>query len=140
MSNATSVPPGAPDRRCDSREFGGASVTIRNHALALPDDPELIDELANLRLRETASGVLRIDHDPDKHDDPAIALGLAAHRLAQVTWAQPKAAKDEPPMEMRERAICELVTARDKPRRVIRASITSTENLGQQRGFDERSI
>ena len=44
---------------------------------------------------------------------------LAAHRLAQVTWPQPKAAKDEPPMGMRERAIWEMLTARDKPRRVI---------------------
>jgi len=85
----------------------------------LPDDPELIDELANLRLRETSPGVLRIDHDPDKHDDRAIALALAAHRLAQVTWPQRKAAKDEPPMGMRERAIWEMLTARDKPRRVI---------------------
>jgi phage terminase large subunit-like protein len=95
------------------------TLLIRNRALALPDDPGLIDELANLRLRETSPGVLRIDHDPDKHDDRAIALALAAHRLAQDTWPQPKATKDEPPMGMRERAIWEMLTARDKPRRVI---------------------
>jgi len=95
------------------------TLLIRNHALTLPDDPELIDELANLRLRETSPGVLRIDHDPDEHDDRAIALALAAHRLAQVAWPQPKAAEDEPPMGMRERAIWELLSARDKPRRVI---------------------
>jgi hypothetical protein len=64
-------------------------VLIRNHALALPDDAELIDELANLRLRETAPGVLRIEHDPDKHDDRAISLALAAQRIIQLASPQP---------------------------------------------------
>lgn len=54
---------------------------IKNHQLALPDDPELVDELANLRLVETSPGSYRIDHDPDKHDDRAISLALAAHQL-----------------------------------------------------------
>ena len=54
------------------------TLLIRNHALALPDDTQLIDELANLRLRETSPGVYRVDHDPDKHDDRAIALAMAA--------------------------------------------------------------
>lgn len=65
-------------------------LLVRNHALALPDDPELIDELANLRLRETSPGVFRLDHDPDKHDDRAIALALVAQRLVGRTWEQPK--------------------------------------------------
>jgi hypothetical protein len=47
----------------------------------LPDDPELRDELANVRLRETSPGVYRIDHDQGRHDDRAIALGLAAFYL-----------------------------------------------------------
>ncbi len=55
---------------------------VRDHALALPDDVELLDELANLRLLEPSPGVYRIDHDPDKHDDRAIALALAASALA----------------------------------------------------------
>jgi phage terminase large subunit-like protein len=54
---------------------------IKNHALAIPDDQELIDELSNVRLRESAPGVYRMDHDPDKHDDRAIALALAAQWL-----------------------------------------------------------
>lgn len=62
------------------------TLLIRNHALALPDDEDLIDELANLRLRETAPGVLRIAHDPDKHDDRAIALALAAQQLVGNVW------------------------------------------------------
>jgi hypothetical protein len=58
-------------------------LLLRNRALALPNDPELLDELANVRLRETSPGVLRLDHDPDKHDDRAIALALAAHHLVE---------------------------------------------------------
>jgi phage FluMu gp28-like protein len=56
-------------------------LLLRDRGLALPDDPELLDELANVRLRETAPGVLRMDHDPDKHDDRAITLAMAAHDL-----------------------------------------------------------
>jgi hypothetical protein len=54
---------------------------IADHALALPDDPELLDELANVRLRETSPGVYRLDHDPGRHDDRAIALALSAWGL-----------------------------------------------------------
>jgi phage terminase large subunit-like protein len=57
---------------------------IKNHALAIPDDQELVDELANIRLRESAPGVYRMDHDPDKHDDRGIALALAAQWLLQL--------------------------------------------------------
>ncbi len=56
-------------------------LLLRDRALVLPDDPELLDELANVRLRETSPGVLRMDHDPDKHDDRAIALAMAAQDL-----------------------------------------------------------
>jgi hypothetical protein len=56
-------------------------TTIRDHHLALYDDDELVDELANVRLRETSPGVLRMDHDPDKHDDRAIALALAVQEI-----------------------------------------------------------
>jgi hypothetical protein len=58
-------------------------LLLRNRRLALPDDPELLEELANVRLRETSPGVLRMDHDPSRHDDRAIALALAAHRLLE---------------------------------------------------------
>lgn len=56
---------------------------VRERALALPDDPELLDELANVRLRETSPGVLRLDHDPDGHDDRAVALALAAAHVVE---------------------------------------------------------
>ena len=51
-------------------------TTIRDHRLAIPDDPELIDELVNVRLKETSPNVYRLDHDPDRHDDPG---GDAGH-------------------------------------------------------------
>jgi len=56
---------------------------LHERALALPDDEALLDELANVRLRETSPGVVRLDHDPDRHDDRAVALALAAHRLME---------------------------------------------------------
>ncbi len=76
--------------RAEEFVFSSASVgrlastlhlLLRDRALALPDDPELLDELANVRLRETSPGVLRMDHDADKHDDRAITLAMAAHDL-----------------------------------------------------------
>jgi hypothetical protein len=58
-------------------------LLLRNHQLALPDDPDLLDELRNVRLRETSPGVVRMDHDSDGHDDRAIALALAASKLLE---------------------------------------------------------
>ena len=60
---------------------------LRERRLALPDDDELLDELANVRLRETSPGVVRLDHDPDKHDDRAVALALAVHHLEDRGWS-----------------------------------------------------
>lgn len=78
--------------RVDEFTFNPASVgrlastlhlLLRNRALALPDDPELIDELAAVELRETSPGVMRMDHAAGAHDDRAIALGMAAIRLLE---------------------------------------------------------
>ena len=66
-------------------------LLLRDRALALPDDPELLDELANVRLRETSPGVLRMDHDPDKHDDRAITLAMAAMDLLSNAPSTPMA-------------------------------------------------
>ncbi len=54
---------------------------IREKRLALPDDEALLDELANVRLREATPGVVRLDHDAGRHDDRAVSLALAAHSL-----------------------------------------------------------
>jgi hypothetical protein len=62
---------------------------IRERALALPDDDELLDELRNLRVRETSPGVYRLDHDRDRHDDRGVALALAASRLVERAGARP---------------------------------------------------
>jgi phage terminase large subunit-like protein len=68
-----------------SQSVGRLAVTlfrlIKDHDLMLPNDDELIDELANARLRQTSPGVYRIDHDANAHDDRVISLALAAQRL-----------------------------------------------------------
>lgn len=84
--------------RVEEFTFSGASVArlastlhvlLRDRMLALPRDPELLDELANVRLRETSPGVLRLDHDSSRHDDRAVALGLAAQALLADTAVAP---------------------------------------------------
>jgi phage terminase large subunit-like protein len=70
-----------------SQSVGRLAVTLyrllADQLLLLPNDQDLVDELVNVRLRETAPGQYRIDHDPDKHDDRVISLALVAHRLAE---------------------------------------------------------
>jgi phage terminase large subunit-like protein len=56
---------------------------VRNKALALPRDPDLIRELARVRLIETTPNVYRLDHDPREHNDRAIAIALAATTLME---------------------------------------------------------
>jgi hypothetical protein len=58
-------------------------LLLRDRLVALPPDEGLLDELANVRLRETSPGVVRMDHDPGRHDDRAIALALAASDLLE---------------------------------------------------------
>ena len=78
--------------RCEEFAFTAASVgrlaaalfnAIRDRALALPPDNELLDELAHVRLRESSPGVFRLDHDSGRHDDRAVALALAVTTLLQ---------------------------------------------------------
>ncbi len=57
---------------------------LRDGLLDLYDDPELIDELANVRLKETIPGLVLVEHDPGRHDDHAVALGMAATRSSSV--------------------------------------------------------
>lgn len=88
------------NRRVRVKEFpftaqsvGRLAITLyrllRDHQVALPDDPDLIDELVNVKLVETAPSSYRIDHDSSQHDDRVISLALAAHRLVTTT-ATPK--------------------------------------------------
>lgn len=82
----------------DEFAFGPSSVgklavtlltVIRDGALAIPNDPELLDELRNVRLRESSPGVYRLDHDRNRHDDRAIALALAANYLVERPPVRP---------------------------------------------------
>jgi hypothetical protein len=54
---------------------------IRDGALALPADEELIDELAHVRLRETSPSVFKMENVSGRHDDRAVALGLVTLQL-----------------------------------------------------------
>jgi hypothetical protein len=76
-----------------SQSVGRLAVTLfrllRDRLLVLPADEALADELVNARLRETAPGVYRIDHDADRHDDRVISLALVAHRLAERPTSLP---------------------------------------------------
>lgn len=74
--------------RIDEFAFSSASVgrlasvlhvLLRNRQLELPDDEDLLTELANVR--ESSVGVLRLDHDAGEHDDRAVALALASQAL-----------------------------------------------------------
>jgi hypothetical protein len=86
--------------RADEFTFSSQSVgrlgrtlfgLIRDGLLDLPDEEALLDELAHVRLRETAPGVVRLDHDADRHDDRAVSLALAAHAL--VERARPRSGR-----------------------------------------------
>ena len=76
----------ANEYQIEEYNFSGASVAklalsllimFKDHRLNLPDKHELIEELSNVRLRSVSPGVYRMDHDPSRHDDQAIALALA---------------------------------------------------------------
>jgi phage terminase large subunit-like protein len=52
-------------------------LALRNRLLHIPNDPDLLAELGRVRLRETAPGVARLDHDSGEHDDQAVAIAIA---------------------------------------------------------------
>lgn len=56
---------------------------LRDGLLDLPDDPDLVAELAGVTLRENAPGSYRLDNAPGTHDDRAVALALLAHELLE---------------------------------------------------------
>jgi len=60
-------------------------LLFRDHRFAQPDDEALLDELMTVRLRESAPGVYRLDHDSGQHADRAVSLGLAALALTERT-------------------------------------------------------
>jgi hypothetical protein len=50
---------------------------LRDQRIDLYDDEGLLDELRNVRLQETNPGQVRIQHDPGRHDDRCVAIGMA---------------------------------------------------------------
>jgi hypothetical protein len=57
-------------------------LALREHRVHLPKNEVLLDELRSVRLRRTSLGEYRLDHDSSKHDDQAMAIGLAVIELA----------------------------------------------------------
>jgi hypothetical protein len=70
-----------------ARRYGAMASTLfallRDGRLALYEDAELLDELANVRLQETIPGQVRIQHDPGRHDDRCVAIGMAVVPLVE---------------------------------------------------------
>jgi phage terminase large subunit-like protein len=63
-------------------ELGLALHTaLRNRTVAIPDDPDLLSELASVRLRETTPGTFRLDSASGGFDDQAVALAMAVRHL-----------------------------------------------------------
>ncbi len=82
------------------RLASGLLVALRDRRLALPDDEGLLDELGSVRLRETSPGVLRMDHDSDRHDDRAVALALAVNWLGEHGGRRARGRVVYPPAEV----------------------------------------
>jgi len=59
----------------------GLFVALRDRALVLPDDAELISELQTARLVETGPGVVKLINPRGTHDDLATAVGMAVVHL-----------------------------------------------------------
>ena len=56
-------------------------LALRNRLLWIPNDADLLAELARVRLRETGIGTARLDHDSDGHDDQAVAIAIIVAEL-----------------------------------------------------------
>jgi hypothetical protein len=56
-------------------------VALRDRALGLPDDAELVSELRSARLVETGPGVVKLQNPRGSHDDLATAVGMAVVHL-----------------------------------------------------------
>lgn len=63
-------------------------LALRNRLLWIPDDEELLAELARVRLRETGIGQARLDHDSGDHDDQAVAIAIIVAELLGKSQGQ----------------------------------------------------
>jgi phage terminase large subunit-like protein len=84
---------------------------LSDRLLALPDDADLVDELANIRLREQSPGMApKMEHDAGRHNDQTIALALAAHSLVKdpVPYAGPIRMHDARACSRGGRGVCPI--------------------------------
>ena len=124
------------------RLAGSLYRLLREGSLRLPDDAELLDELAHVRLRETSPGVLRLDHDHGRHDDRAVAIALSAHRLVErgeqparrATWSNPDKLRRPAALP---RAVAEAPIARVGPTLLRRRHARIVVPRVQHDGLDE---
>lgn len=54
---------------------------FHNRQIFVPGSQVLKDELLSVQLRETVATIPRLDHEKGKHDDQAVAIGMACHLL-----------------------------------------------------------
>lgn len=59
---------------------------FRSRQIWVPNLPTLREELLRVRLRESAPGVTRLDHDRGGHDDQAVCLGIACSLHLAGNW------------------------------------------------------
>jgi hypothetical protein len=62
---------------------------LRDRAIGLPDDPELLAELREVRIVATGPGTVKLDNPPGTHDDQAVAVALAAAQLLERPTSRP---------------------------------------------------
>jgi phage terminase large subunit-like protein len=58
-------------------------LLLRNGRLEIPTDPDLLDELSLLRLKDAGAGRMKIGHDRGDHDDRGVAIALAMNRILE---------------------------------------------------------
>jgi hypothetical protein len=56
-------------------------MSLRDRALSIPDDPELIAELQTARLVEMGPGTVKLQNPAGTHDDLAVAVGMCVVHL-----------------------------------------------------------
>lgn len=60
----------------------GLYIALRDRALSIPDDPELIAELKTARMIERGPGVVKMENPTGTHDDAATVVGMAVAVLS----------------------------------------------------------
>lgn len=60
-------------------------TALRDRVVELPDDEELIRELASVRLVETGPGTVKLVNPAGTHDDLAVVVGMLCAELGQVS-------------------------------------------------------